>query len=119
MKLRMSKGFTARSGKKLLSASRLSSKNSKARGQLGQPSTGLAQLGQPEDQRPQPGAVSVADILEIQHDIDLAGLMQGAQGVAQCQISVPQGERALQVETLTESSASLNQPDYHYNHGDD
>jgi hypothetical protein len=46
-------------------------------------------------------------------------LMQGAQGVAQCQISVPQGERALQVETLTENSASLNQPDYHYNHGDD
>jgi hypothetical protein len=43
----------------------------------------LAQSGEREYQRPQPGAVNVADLLEIQDYTDLAGLIQGMDCVAQ------------------------------------
>ena len=44
-----------------------------------QPSTGFAQPGEAKYQRPQSGAVNVSDLLEIQDDIDLAGLTQRRQ----------------------------------------
>ena len=56
-----------------------------------QPSTGLAQPGESKYQRPQSSAVNLADVLEIQDDIDLAGLMQCRDSLsAQFQISMTQ-----------------------------
>jgi hypothetical protein len=40
----------------------------------------------------------VADLVEIQHDIDFGGLMQGMQPVTQFQISMTQSEWAFQIE---------------------
>jgi hypothetical protein len=54
-----------------------------------QPFTHLAQPRQSKHQSPQPSAVNVADILEIQDYIDLAGLTQCGQPVTKFQISWP------------------------------
>ena len=52
-----------------------------------QPSTCLAQPGESKYQRSQSSAIDFADVVEIQHDPDLAGLMQLRQPVTQFQIS--------------------------------
>src|ERR1051325_6058646 len=63
-----------------------------------QSSTRLAQPGKSKYQRPQSSAVNLADVLEIQYYIDLAGLMQCREPAAKIQIAVAQSERAFQIE---------------------